>query len=78
VTQKSDSVVEVRRNVQQLTKDALGNLSPEDVRSINFTLQGKSLYDVQGMDSSFSGCSSWKVLNTMLVTKHTSGVDQEW
>jgi hypothetical protein len=48
VTQKSDSVVEVRRNVQQLTKDALGSLSPDDVRSINFTLQGKSFMMFKG------------------------------
>ena len=48
VTQKSDSVVEVRRNVQQLTKDALGSLSPDDVRSINFTIQGKSFMMFKG------------------------------
>lgn len=48
VDQKSDSVVEVRRNVQQLTKDALGSLTPDDVRSINFTLQGKSFMMFKG------------------------------
>jgi hypothetical protein len=48
VEQKSQSVVDVRRTVQQLTKDAIGNLSPEDVRSINFTLQGKSFMTFKG------------------------------
>lgn len=43
VEQKSDSVVEVRRKIQQLTKDALGNLSEDDQRSINFTIQGRSM-----------------------------------
>ena len=32
----------LRRNVQQLTKDALGNLSEDDLRKINMTIYGKS------------------------------------
>ena len=42
VERKSDSVVRLRRNVQQLTKDALGNLSEDDLRKINLTIYGKS------------------------------------
>ena len=42
IEQKSDSVIKIRRKVQQLTKDALGNLSPDDVRRISMTMQGKS------------------------------------
>ena len=42
VDQKSQSVVELRRKVQQLNKDALGNLSQDDLRMINLTIQGKS------------------------------------
>ena len=42
VDRKDDSVVELRRKVQQLTKDALGNLSEDDVRMINMTVYGKS------------------------------------
>lgn len=48
VDQKSQSVVEVRRIVQSLTKDALGNLSADDVRQINFTMQGKSFMLFKG------------------------------
>lgn len=42
VERLSDSVVELRRKVQQLTKDAVGNLSEDDLRSINMTIFGKS------------------------------------
>ncbi len=42
VDRSSDSVVKLRRNVQQLTKDALGNLSEDDLRKINMTIYGKS------------------------------------
>lgn len=42
VDRKSQSVVEVRRKVQQLSKDALGNLSEDDLRKINMSIQGKS------------------------------------
>jgi hypothetical protein len=42
VDQKSDSVVELRRKVQQVSKDALGNLSEDDLRSINMSVYGKS------------------------------------
>jgi len=42
VEQKSDSVVELRRKVQQVSKDALGNLSEDDLRMINMSVQGKS------------------------------------
>jgi hypothetical protein len=42
VDQKSDSVVELRRKVQQVSKDALGNLSEDDVRMINMSVYGKS------------------------------------
>jgi len=42
VDRKSDSVIKLRRNVQQLTKDALGNLSEDDLRKINMTIYGKS------------------------------------
>jgi hypothetical protein len=48
VEQKSQSVVDIRRTVQSLTKDALGNLSADDVRHINFTLQGKSFMLFKG------------------------------
>lgn len=42
VERLSNSVVEVRRKVQQVNKDALGNLSEDDLRSINMTIFGKS------------------------------------
>jgi len=42
VERKSQSVIEVRRKVQQLSKDALGNLSEDDVRNINLNVYGKS------------------------------------
>jgi hypothetical protein len=42
VDRKSDSVVTLRRTVQQITKNALGNLSADDVRLINLTVYGKS------------------------------------
>ena len=42
VDRKDDSVVELRRKVQQISKDALGNLSEDDQRKINMTVYGKS------------------------------------
>jgi len=42
VDRKSRSVIELRRKVQQLSKDALGNLSEDDLRTINMTVYGKS------------------------------------
>ena len=42
VDRKDDSVLELRRKVQQLSKDALGNLSEDDLRMINMTVYGKS------------------------------------
>lgn len=42
VDRKSDSVIELRRKVQAITKDALGNLSDDDVRKINMNIIGKS------------------------------------
>jgi hypothetical protein len=42
VNRKDDSVVELRRKVQQISKDALGNLSEDDQRKINMTVYGKS------------------------------------
>jgi hypothetical protein len=42
VDQKSDSVIELRRKVQQVSKDALGNLSEDDLRKINMSVYGKS------------------------------------
>jgi len=42
VDQKSDSVINLRRKVQQVSKDALGNLSEDDVRMINMSVYGKS------------------------------------
>lgn len=42
VERKSESVVKIRRTVQALTKDALGNLSEDDVRLINLNIYGKS------------------------------------
>jgi hypothetical protein len=42
VERKDDSVFELRRKVQSLTKDALGNLSDDDVRRINLNIIGKS------------------------------------
>jgi len=42
VERKDDSVFELRRKVQALTKDALGNLSDDDVRRINLNILGKS------------------------------------
>lgn len=42
VEQKSDSVVETRRKIQQFTSDALGNLTEENKRLINMTIYGNS------------------------------------
>jgi hypothetical protein len=42
VDRKSNSVIELRRKVQQLNKDALGNLSEDDMRTINMIVYGKS------------------------------------
>jgi hypothetical protein len=42
VDRKSNSVIELRRKVQQLNKDALGNLTEDDMRTINMTVYGKS------------------------------------
>ena len=42
VERKSESVIELRRKVQQLSKDALGNLSEDDLRNINMNIYGKS------------------------------------
>ena len=42
IDRMSDSVIELRRKVQKLTKDALGNLSADDVRQINLNIYGKS------------------------------------
>jgi hypothetical protein len=42
IDRKSESVVELRRKVQQLSKDALGNLSEDDLRTINMNIYGKS------------------------------------
>jgi len=42
IERKSDSVLALRRKVQQLSKDALGNLSADEIRKINLTIYGKS------------------------------------
>lgn len=42
VEQKSESVVETRRKIQQFTSDALGNLTEENKRIINMTIYGNS------------------------------------
>ena len=42
IDRKSDSVIDLRRKVQSLTSDALGNLSPDNIRMINLTVYGKS------------------------------------
>ena len=42
VDRMSNSVLDLRRKVQQLSKDAMGNLSDDDVRLINMTILGKS------------------------------------
>jgi hypothetical protein len=42
VDRKSDSVIKLRRTVQQISKDALGNLTEDDVRTINMNIYGKS------------------------------------
>jgi len=42
IEQKSDSVVETRRKIQQFTSDALGNLTEENKRLINLTIYGNS------------------------------------
>jgi hypothetical protein len=48
VDRKSDSVIELRRIVQSITKDALGNLSEDDVRRINLNIIGKSFMIFKG------------------------------
>ncbi len=48
VDRKSDSVFELRRIVQSITKDALGNLSEDDIRRINLNIIGKSFMIFKG------------------------------
>ena len=48
VERKSESVIITRRKVQGLTRDALGNLSPLEVRRINLNIFGKSLMIFKG------------------------------
>jgi hypothetical protein len=48
VERKSESVVDIRRKVQALTKDALGNLSEDDNRLINLNIYGKSFMVFKG------------------------------
>lgn len=43
VERKSDSVIELRRKVQQFTNDALGNATEENKRLINLTVYGNSV-----------------------------------
>lgn len=43
IKRKDESVIELRRKVQQISKDALGNLSEDDLRAINMNIYGKSL-----------------------------------
>ena len=43
VERLSDSVIDLRRKVQQLNKDALGNLSEDDLRMINMNIMTKSM-----------------------------------
>jgi hypothetical protein len=45
---KSDSVIELRRKIQSITKDALGNLSEDEVRKINLNIYGKSFMVFKG------------------------------
>lgn len=42
VDRMSNSVIDLRKKVQQLSKDAMGNLSEDDVRLINMNVLGKS------------------------------------
>jgi hypothetical protein len=42
VDRKDESVIQLRRQVQALTKNALGNLSEDDQRTINLNIYGKS------------------------------------
>lgn len=48
VNQKSDDIIEIRRKVQQLNKDALGNLTEDDLRAINLNVYGKSFMMFKG------------------------------
>jgi hypothetical protein len=43
VVQKSQSVVTLRRTVQSINKNALGNLSEDDQRTINMNIYGRSM-----------------------------------
>jgi len=43
VERLSDSVINIRRKVQQLNKDAIGNLSEDDLRLINMNIMTKSM-----------------------------------
>jgi hypothetical protein len=42
VERESNTVIDLRRRVQGITKDALGNLSEDDIRRINLNIYGKS------------------------------------
>lgn len=42
IDRKSDSVIDLRRKVQQFTSDALGNLTEENKRLVNLNVYGKS------------------------------------
>lgn len=43
VDRMSNDVLDIRRKVQQLSKDAMGNLSEDDLRTINMNILGKSM-----------------------------------
>jgi len=43
VVQKSQSVINLRRTVQSINKNALGNLSADDLRRINMNIYGRSM-----------------------------------
>ena len=43
IDRMSNDVLDIRRKVQQLSKDAMGNLSEDDLRTINMNILGKSM-----------------------------------
>jgi len=94
VDRMSDSVLDVRRKVQQLSKDAMGNLSEDDLRAINMNIIGKSfmvfknwiprLIDVRLGNLKYNSASEayeWgrmRMITSLLYDNASSGLDGLW
>ena len=94
VDRLSNSVLDLRRKVQQLSKDAMGNLSEDDIRAINLNIMGKSfmvfknwiprLVDVRlgGLKyNSATEAYEWgriRMITSVLTSNISSGMEGMW